>query len=304
MPLWFLLSAGLATDTVRSVKIAVAPAESLHVVRIGDGEPVVLIPGFFGSTFGFGKLVPLLNAAGYRTIIIEPLGTGFSGRPAHADYSLSAQANRLAAVLDSLHLRHVPVIAHSVGGAMALRLAYRRPDLVLALVSLEGGPTEAVATPEFRRAARYVPWIKIFGGIKVIRSVVRRTLVASSGDTSWVTDGVVYAFTAGAAADLNGTLKAYLAMAASREHERLQPHLHEIVCPVRLMLGGAPHDGHVEPAEVEELRRAIDSFSLDSVPGVGHYVQEERPEAIVSALARAKAEALGGLSSNRSRQTR
>jgi pimeloyl-ACP methyl ester carboxylesterase len=292
MPLWILLACGLAADSTRSLKIAVAPAESLHVVRIGTGDPVVLIPGFFGSTLGFGKLVPLLSAAGYQSIILEPLGTGFSSRPARADYSLSAQADRLAAALDSLHLRHVPVIAHSVGGAMALRLAYRRPDLVMALVSLEGGPTEAVATPEFRRAARYVPWIKIFGGIRVIRSVVRRTLIASSGDTTWVTDGIVYGFTAGAAADLNGTLKAYLAMAASHERERLRPHLHEITCPVRLMLGGAPHDGRVEPAEVEELRRSLDSFSVDSVPGAGHYVQEEHPEAVVSALARAKATAL------------
>lgn len=286
-----LVVAGIAADSAGSAKIAVARAESLHVVRIGTGAPVVLIPGFFGSTLGFAKLVPLLSAAGYQSIIVEPLGTGFSGRPAHADYSLSAQANRVAAVLDSLHIRHAPVIAHSVGGAIALRLAYRRPDLVLDLVSLEGGPTERVATAEFRRAARYVPWIKIFGGMTVIRREVRRTLIASSGDTTWITDGMVYGFTAGAAADLNGTLKAFVAMANSREPDRLQPHLHEITCPVRLVLGGAPHDGHVEPDEVEELRRAVDSFALDSVPGAGHYLQEERPDAIVAALAKAQASA-------------
>lgn len=291
MALWLLLSAGIAADSGRSLKIAVAPDESLHVVRMGSGRPVVLIPGFFGSTLGFGKLVPLLTAAGYQSIIVEPLGTGFSGRPPHADYSLSAQADRLAAVLDSLHIRHAPVIAHSVGGAMALRLAYRRPDLVLALVSLEGGPTERVATPEFRRAARFVPWIKIFGGINLIRHQVRRTLIASSGDTSWVTDGMVYGFTAGAAADLNGTLKAFVAMANSREPMRLEPHLHEIECPVLLVLGGARHDGGVEAGEVTELRRALDTFSVDSVPGVGHYVQEERPEAIVAALAQVQASA-------------
>src|SRR3989442_104942 len=88
---------------------------------------------------------------------------------------------------------------------MALRLAYTRPDLVAALVSLEGGPTEKVATPEFRSVARYVPWIKFFGGIKVIRRVLRRTLLASSGDTSWVTEGVVYGYTAGTAANAHGT---------------------------------------------------------------------------------------------------
>jgi pimeloyl-ACP methyl ester carboxylesterase len=291
MALWLLLSAGLMADTARSARIVVAPAETLHVVRIGAGAPVILIPGFFGSTLGFGKLVPLLSAAGYQSVIVEPLGTGFSGRPPHADYSLSAQADRLATVMDSLHIRHAPIIAHSVGGAIALRVAYRRPDLVQALVSLEGGPTERVATPEFRRAARFVPWIKVFGGIGLIRHQVHRTLIASSGDTSWVTDGLVYGFTAGAAADLNGTLKAFLAMANSREPVRLEPHLHEIECPVRLVLGGAPHDGGVDAGEVTELRRSLDTFSVDSVPGVGHYVQEERPEAIVTALTKAQASA-------------
>lgn len=280
-----LLLAALTTgDSARSFQVLVAPGESLHVAVFGRGEPIVLIPGFFGSVFGFRKLIPLLEQAGYQPTVVEPLGTGFSGRPAHGDYSFIAQADQIAAALDSLHIRNAPVIAHSVGGAMALRLAYRRPDLVRALVSLEGGPTERVATPEFKRAARYIPWIKILGGIKLIRKVVRRTLVRSSGDTTWITDGVVYGYTAGAARDLNGTLLSYLAMADSRERDRLEPHLRAIRCPVRLVIGGARHDGGVGPGEVVELRREVTRFAVDSVPGAGHYLQEEQPEAVLRVL--------------------
>lgn len=292
MPIWLLLAAGLAADTAYSLQIPVARAESLHVVVSGQGEPAVLIPGFFGSAFGFRKLVPLLEHAGYQPIIVEPLGTGFSSRPEHGNYSFSAQAQRIAAALDSLQIRHAWVIGHSMGGAVALRLAYTRPDLVRALVSLEGGPTEEMATADFRRAAGYVPWIKFLGGIKVIRRVLGRSLKASSGDTSWVTDGVVYGYTAGAAGNIDGTLKAYLAMAASREHERLQPHLREIACPVRLVLGGAGHDGGVRPEEVVELQRSLSSFAVDSVPGAGHYLQEERPEAVILTLEKARASLL------------
>jgi pimeloyl-ACP methyl ester carboxylesterase len=292
MPLWLLLAAGLGADSVRSLQIPVAHAESLHVVVFGQGEPAVLIPGFFGSAFGFRKLVPLLQQAGYQPIVVEPLGTGFSSRPEHGNYSFSAQAHRIAAALDSLQIRHAWVIGHSMGGAVALRLAYTRPDLVRGLISLEGGPTEELATPDFRRAAGYVPWVKFLGGIKVIRRVLRRSLKASSGDTSWVTDGVVYGYTAAAEANIDGTLKAYLAMAASREHERLQPHLREIACPVRLVLGGAGHDGAVRPEEVVELQRSLGSFAVDSVPGAGHYLQEERPEAVVVTLEKVRASLL------------
>jgi len=105
MPLWLLLAAAVSADSGRSFPVVVAPGESLHVAVFGRGEPIVIIPGFFGSVFGFRKLVPLLEAAGYQPTVVEPLGTGFSGRPARADYSFIAQADRIAAALDSLGIR-------------------------------------------------------------------------------------------------------------------------------------------------------------------------------------------------------
>jgi len=268
--------------------VPVAPAESLSVETTGRGDPVVLIPGLFGSAFGFRKLVPLLVDAGYRTIVIEPLGVGSSGRPEKANYSLTAQADRIAAVLDSLHVRNALVLAHSIGGSEAFRLSYRRPDLVRAVLSIEGGPTERAITPAFKRALRFAPWIKLFGGMRLIRRKIRGMLIDSSGDASWVTDSAVVGYTAGAGRDLDATLKAYLAMANAREPEQLAPHLSEIRCPVRLMVGGAHHDGDVGAREVELLQRSLPTFVLDSVPAAGHFIQEEEPGAVLAAVARLK----------------
>ncbi len=287
---WFIPL--LVADTAAGphvFKVAVAPAESLAVESAGRGEPVVLVPGLFGSVYGFRKLVPMLTAAGYRTIVIEPLGIGSSDRPEKANYSLTAQAGRIAAVLDSLHVRDALLIAHSIGGSEAFRLAYRRPDLVSGLVSIEGGPTETAVTPAFRRALRFAPWIKLFGGIKLIRRKIHGLLIDSSGDSSWVTDAVVAGYTAGAAHNLDATLKAYLAMANSREPDKLAPHLTAVRCPVRLIVGGARHDGDVGAAEVALLGRALPVFALDSVPGAGHFIYEEQPEAVLAAVARVEA---------------
>jgi pimeloyl-ACP methyl ester carboxylesterase len=280
---WWLLAVLLA-DSTRSVEVPLGPAESLHVEIRGAGEPVVLIPGLFGSAFAFRTLVPLLTARGYRTIVIEPLGIGASTRPPKADYSLTAQANRLAAVLDTLHVRQALVVGHSVGGSEGFRLAYLRPDLVRALISLEGGPAETAVTPAFKRAMRFAPWIKLLGGIRLIRWKIRNMLVASSGDSTWVTDDVVEGYTAAAARDLDATLKAFLAMAASREREKLRPHLGEIRCPVRLVVGGARHDGDVGAEEIVLLERTLQQFALDSIPGAGHFVYEERPDAVLAVM--------------------
>lgn len=288
----WLFAALLAIDSasaVQTFKVPVAPAESLSVEVAGRGSPIVLIPGLFGSVYGFRKIVPLLTGAGYRAIVIEPLGVGSSARPEKANYSLTAQADRIAAVLDSLHARDAVLIAHSIAGSEAYRLAYRRPDLVRGILSIEGGPTEMAVTPAFKRALRFAPWIKLFGGIKLIRRKIRGMLIDSSGDPSWVTDTAVVEYTAGAARNLDATLKAYLAMANSREPELLAPRLPQVRCPVRLMVGGARHDGDVGAKETVLLAHALHSFALDSVPGAGHFIQEEQPGAVLATLARLEA---------------
>src|SRR3989441_5870759 len=157
--------------------VPVGRAESLSVETAGRGDPVVLIPGLFGSAYGFRKVVPLLVDAGYRTIVIEPLGVGASARPEKANYSLTAQADRIAAVLDSLHVRNALIMAHSIGGSEAFRLAYRRPELVRGLLSIRGGTTEKAITPAVKPAVRFAPWIQRVVAIRLMRAQISVVLL-------------------------------------------------------------------------------------------------------------------------------
>src|SRR2546421_11339776 len=84
----WLLALALLADTVHPFSLALSPAESVAVTVTGTGDPVVLVPGLFGSAFGYRAVIPLLTDAGYRAIVVEPLGIGSSARPEHADYSL------------------------------------------------------------------------------------------------------------------------------------------------------------------------------------------------------------------------
>lgn len=297
----FLLAIALAASDTSGFRVSVAPAESLGVTISGadSGAPLVLIPGLFGSEFGFRKVVPPLNEAGYRTIVIEPLGIGASSRPQHADYSLGAQADRIARVLEALDVDSALFVAHGLGAAMALRVAYRRPALVRGLVALDGGPSEAATGPEFRRTMRMFPWVKLMGGMKLVRKKTRENLVASSADTSWVTEEVVAEYTAGTAKDLDATLKAFVAMAGSKEREHLTPHLGEVLCPVRLLVGGAPHGGSMKDADVELLKSSLPTFAVDTIAGAGHYLHEEQPDIVVSAVARLETMMVGQASARR-----
>ncbi|MEP6687564.1 MAG: alpha/beta hydrolase [Gemmatimonadales bacterium] len=286
------LCAALAQErsVPRQFLVPAAPAESLRVTTAGTGETVVLLPGLFGSAFGYRHLLVLLPAMGYRTVVIEPLGIGGSPRPRGADDALTAQAERIAAVLERQGEPPAVVVGHSLGVSLALRLAVRHPERVRAVMALDGGPADAAATPGFRRAMRYAPWIKWLGGVKRLRPRIRKDLLAASGDSTWITDEVMDQYTAGAAADIDGTLLAFLAMAESRERERLVPRLAEVRCPVRLVLGTAEHQGGVEAKQVRQMADHLRSFAVDSIPGAGEYLFEEQPQAVAALIGRMMAE--------------
>lgn len=267
-----------------SEMIEVRENERLRVEVEGRGPTLALVPGLMGSAYGFRKIVGPLRDAGYRVAVIEPLGIGGSSRPKDADYSLTAQADRVDAVLRVLDAGPAVLVAHSVGASIAMRLAYRHPERVAAIVSLDGGPAEAAGTRGFRRAMRFAPLLRLFGGTGRIRGHVRSTLISRSADPAWVTDEVVDGYMAGPSRDLGATLCAYGQMASAREPELLAPHLASIRCPVRLVIGTATREGGISEAEVEQLRHSLPSFAVETVPDAGHFVFEEKPLAVVDAV--------------------
>jgi pimeloyl-ACP methyl ester carboxylesterase len=286
----WMLAALLMVDSTLTFTVPLAKHEYVAVTMSGAGPAVVMIPGLFGSAYGYRRLTPLLTGAGHTAIVIEPLGIGGSARPRYADYSLTAQAERVAAVLDTLGIRDVVVMGHAVGTSIALRLALRRPDLVAGVVALDGGPAEAAATKGFRRAMTYAPLIRLFGGKGLVRKKVYRYMIAASADTSWVTPEVVDGYTADASRDLGKTLDAFEGMAEAREPQKLTPALGHIRCPVRLIVGSVPHDGAVPPGEITLMRQRLAMFAIDSLPGVGHFAVEERPAAVLASVQRIQAE--------------
>ena len=197
--------------------VTVAPGEQITVAVAGEGPTIVLVPGLSGCCYAFRNIVPELVAAGYRVVVIEPLGVGSSSRPDGADYSLTAQADRLARVLDGLGGEPCLVTGHGVAGSMVLRLAYRRPDLVAGLVSIEGGPVENALTPTVTKSLRMASLVTKLGGSRVIRDRFGAGLEAASGDPGWVDKRTLRRYYAGFGRDVGASLRTLLAMADSRE---------------------------------------------------------------------------------------
>jgi pimeloyl-ACP methyl ester carboxylesterase len=265
--------------------IEVAPGEILRTTTVGTGQPLVLLPGIFGAAFTYRLLIIPLAELGYQTIVVEPLGYGWSSHPRDADYSFSAQTGRVASALDSLGVTRALFVAQSTGAAIAFRLAISRPDLMRGLISIDGGPSESPATPGMRKA------FKLGGGLvkfaldeSKLRHDVRREIVRNSGDTTWVTDAVIRAYTAGQTADLRGSIDAFHQMSRSKESDSLADRLHQCLVPVRLLVGTVSHPAEVTHDEREMLSARLPDFRADSVQGSGQFIQEEQPAAVLEAV--------------------
>jgi 3-oxoadipate enol-lactonase len=281
-----LLSASdsaLAGAVVRDIEVA--PGEILRTTSAGTGEPLVLIPGIFGAAYGYRRITGPLVARGYHTIVIEPLGYGFSSQPKKADYSFTAQTHRISKALDQLEIKQALFVAQSSGAAIAFRLAILRPDLVRGLLSIDGGPAESAATPGMKKAFKFGGMVTKFAvDESKLRHDVRREIVRNSGDTTWVTDAVIRGYTAGQTADMSGSIDAFHRMSKAKETDSLAHRLHELEQPVRLLVGTVPHPAEVTSDQRELLSDKLPDFRTDSVQGSGQYIQEEQPGAVVDAV--------------------
>jgi pimeloyl-ACP methyl ester carboxylesterase len=118
---------------------------NIHYVEVGEGEPVLLIPGAF-TTYRTWNGVLLDLSSHYRILAIDYVGVGDSDKPEMGfHYTVEEQADVIAEMIGDLQLSKVNVVGASYGGAVALNLAARYPDLVNRIVCIEGG---ALITPE------------------------------------------------------------------------------------------------------------------------------------------------------------
>ncbi len=103
-------------------------------------EPVcVYLAGLGAAASAFyPRTVCEPDLASQRSIIVDWLGCGYSGRPVHFSYRIDDHAATIAALLEHLHLTGCTVIGHSMGGAVAVALAATWPELVARLVLAEG----------------------------------------------------------------------------------------------------------------------------------------------------------------------
>lgn len=106
---------------------------------LGQGRPVLLIPGFLAGDGSLGVMTGWLRRSGYRT-----RRAGMRFNVDCSSRSLDALEVR-AQALAQRYGRRVSVIGQSRGGTLGRALAVRRPDLIDALIALGSPQLEPLA---------------------------------------------------------------------------------------------------------------------------------------------------------------
>jgi pimeloyl-ACP methyl ester carboxylesterase len=103
----------------------------------GEGPVILLIHGMAGSSRTWREVMPLL-ARDFTVLAPDLLGHGESAKPM-GDYSLGAYASGLRDVLGVLGIERATVVGQSLGGGVAMQLAYQHPEIAERLVLVASG---------------------------------------------------------------------------------------------------------------------------------------------------------------------
>lgn len=241
------------------------PGVSLHYELAGEGEPVVLVPGFVTTLRLFDGQMEALSR-GHRAVRYDLRGQGESSAPADG-YAVSDHARDLGALIEHLNLERVHLVGASLGGAIALHFALDYPQQVRSLTlagavvdGFSGWPPEYLdrlrRTRKLARAegpdAAMAEWLTHpFFGATVDMPRLAKTAVRAAGAV-WT----------GSARGAEG---------GRSDFERLE----EVAAPALVVVGSR----EVEPVQqiASALRTRVPGAVYHEVEGAGHLPAWDRP---------------------------
>ena len=242
-----------------------------------EGYPTLLV---HGVTSGWQTWLPPLPYL-WPTLSLTALdlrGHGDSDKP-EAEYTLAHYVADVWTVLGKLRLKRPPVlIGHSLGGAVVRRLAAEHAD-ALAAVVIEDSKLwhRSERTPE-QAEAMGREWLA--GARRPFPDLIQtemennphlsyRQAMEQAQRRANTADGVFLGVGNG------------VALAEGEEYADLLP---RITCPALLIRGETERGGVVDAADAARQQALAPRLSAVQVPGVGHSIHGQQPEAFATAV--------------------
>ena len=256
----------------REALVEVAPGVRLEVPAAGQGDPVLLLPGFGTDVSSFARQTPAL-ADRHHLLGVNPRGVGLSDAPEGSAYSVAEAADDAARVAPA----PAHVVGASLGAAVALELALRHPERVRSLVLI---------TPFLEMGARSLAVLDAWCALaeRAGPELLARALLPWLFSEGFLADAAARERTARGLAEMAprvpaATLARQAAGLRAWSGTR-RTGLAAIAAPTLVLVAG----GDLLIPGGEALGRAIPGAKTVVVPGAGHALALEAPDAVNEAL--------------------
>ena len=167
---------------------------TMHYHEAGSGERGVVLfmhgsgPGASGWS-NFKGNYPVLAEHGYRTIVPDTMGYGYSTKPEDGTYSLADVAAQYKNLLDGIGIERVTVVGNSQGGAIAIAMALDHPEAVERLVLMAPGALEPRET--YMQMQGIKAMIRVLYKEGISRETMRKVFTLQLHDESLITDQII-----------------------------------------------------------------------------------------------------------------
>src|SRR6201996_863996 len=271
-------------EQLRMAYMDVAPAQP-------NGRVVVLLHGRNFPSSYWAPVIKTLSEAGYRVVVPDQIGFGKSSKPT-GELHFDTLARNTIALLDHLQIAKADIVAHSMGGMLAVRIARAYPErvahlLLAAPIGLEDyrfyvppTPTEKILENEDKLTAEgYRKQLEVNYSLKL--------------PPDQVTPFIESRFNIKGAADYPRWLRAFV---SSGQMIYREPVVHEIPLitqPTLFIMGADDHNApgranapealRPKMGENAELAKALApkmaNARAEVIPDAGHLVFLEKPQA-------------------------
>jgi len=244
----------------------------IHYLDWGNANapPLVLLHGIDRIAHTFDHVAPHFTAR-YHVIAMDLRGHGDSGWDPQARYLVEDHVGDLERLVRELGLRNVTLWGNSTGGRVVQVFAGLHPELVAAVIAEDVGPERprSIADAYARRVKQEENgWASVEDLLAQMRAAAQPlpdavlepyvrygTKRRDDGRLMWKRDP--------------NLVKGFV-------ETELWRYVRTIKTPILYVLGG--RSTIVPPATQEELKKVLPQARIVTMPGLGHYPSDEKPE--------------------------
>jgi 4,5:9,10-diseco-3-hydroxy-5,9,17-trioxoandrosta-1(10),2-diene-4-oate hydrolase len=251
---------------------AVGGGITMHYHEAGSGDRGVVVfvhgsgPGASGWS-NFKGNYPALAEHGYRTIVPDTMGYGYSSKPEEGAFSLDDIAAQYKALLDELRVDRATVVGNSQGGAIAITMALNYPRLVDKLVLMAPGGLERREV--YMQMEGIKAMLRVLYKEGISKETMRKVFTLQLHDESKITEQVIEERYQIAMTQHKDNIARIL---VTNQEDRLS----EIQCPVLCFWGA--NDKFCPVSGASKIAASCPNSRTILIASCGHWVMVEYPK--------------------------